>query len=97
MAKVSTTKTQPTQVSTHMHRELEGIVATAPGQKTISVLVKRMAMHAKYRKQYAVSRKYAVHDEENTAKVGDTVRIRECRPLSKNKRWLLVSVIKQAA
>lgn len=76
-----------------LHRRFEGEVVKVSGEKTISVLVKTTKTHPKYRKQYVVSKKYAVHDQNNTAKEGDTVVFEECRPLSKNKRWRLVKVV----
>lgn len=77
-----------------MHRRFEGEVVKISGEKTVSVLVKTRKMHSKYQKQYTESKKYAVHDEKNAAAVGDAVVFEECRPLSKNKRWRLVSVVK---
>ena len=73
------------------HRHFTGVVVTAPGQKTISVRVETRRENLKYRKQYTVSRKYAVHDETNQAKVGQVVKFEECRPLSRTKRWRLVT------
>lgn len=86
-----TTKTQAQP--TAMHRRFEGEVVKVSGEKTISVLVKTTKTHPKYKKQYVVSKKYAVHDEKNVANAGDTVVFEECRPLSKNKRWRLVTVV----
>ena len=59
--------------------------------KTIVVRVERRLMHPIYKKFIRRSKKYAAHDENNTCKIGDTVRIRECRPISKNKTWELIS------
>lgn len=73
-------------------RQFEGEVATASEAKTIHVVVKRAATHPKYRKQYSIAKRYAVHDEHGKAKVGDRVLFTECRPLSKTKRWRLVKV-----
>ncbi|GEM_PF-505417 len=97
MVKVSQQQTQQTPVNQALTRQFEGVVVTAPGQKTISVLVKTVKLHQKYQKQYTVSKKYAVHDENNTAEVGDTVLFQECRPISKRKRWYLLKVVKKAA
>ena len=74
-------------------RQFQGEVVSEKENKTIHVLVHRMKMHPKYKKQYKVSRKYAVHDEKNQAKVGDKVLFRECRPLSKTKKWRLIEKI----
>ena len=79
-----------------MQRQFQGEVLSNAEDKTIRVSVVRTKMDAKYRKQYTESKKYAVHDEKNEANVGDTIVFEECRPLSKNKRWRLVKVQKQA-
>lgn len=81
------------QPSKTLHRRFEGEVVKLSGEKTINVLVKTTKTHPKYKKQYVVSKKYLVHDEKSAAKVGDTVIFQECRPLSKQKRWRLVSVV----
>jgi small subunit ribosomal protein S17 len=59
--------------------------------KTIVVKVERKVMHSLYKKFIRRSKKYSAHDEKNVHKEGDVVRIRECRPLSKNKCWEVVS------
>jgi len=53
-----------------------------------------VAVHPKYQKRYIVSKKFKVHDAKNEAKIGQTVEFVECRPLSKDKRWRLVKIIK---
>ena len=58
--------------------------------KTVTVLVDRRVMHPLYKKFIRRSKKYAAHDEENTCKIGDSVRIEECRPISKRKTWLVI-------
>jgi small subunit ribosomal protein S17 len=58
--------------------------------KTITVLVDRRVMHPLYKKFIRLSKKYAAHDEANECKIGDTVRIEECRPISKRKTWLVI-------
>lgn len=88
--KAATTAAAPA-AQPKQHRHFTGVVVTAPGQKTISVRVETRRENAKYRKQYSVSRKYAVHDENNEAKVGQVVTFEECRPLSRTKRWRLVT------
>jgi small subunit ribosomal protein S17 len=62
--------------------------------KTIVVKVTRLVHHAKYSKVIRKYSSYKVHDEKNTAKIGDTVRIQETRPISKDKRWRLIEVLK---
>ena len=71
-------------------RVLQGVVVSDACDKTVIVRVERRVMHPIYKKFVSRSKKYAAHDEANTAKTGDTVRIRECRPISKNKTWELV-------
>ncbi len=75
-------------------RTFTGIVVTIGMNKTISVLVDTKKLHIKYKKQFKSSRKYHVHDEKETAKVGDEVKFVECRPISKTKRWRLLKVVK---
>ena len=77
-------------------RELLAKVVSDKNDKTITVLVETFKKHPLYKKSVKVSKKYAVHDEKNIAKVGDTVRIIESRPLSKTKRYELVAVIEKA-
>ena len=72
-------------------RILQGVVVSDKQDKTIVVRVERRLMHPIYKKFIRRSKKYAAHDEGNTSKIGDVVRIRECRPISKNKTWELVS------
>ena len=72
-------------------RILQGSVVSDKNDKTITVLVERRFTHPLMKKTVRLSKKYRAHDENNTAKVGDVVRIRECRPVSKNKCWELVS------
>ena len=73
-----------------------GMVVSDVQNKTIIVEVQRRASHKKYKKVVKVRTRYAVHDETNQAKVGDTVRIGETRPISKQKRWRLEEIISRA-
>ena len=68
-------------------RVLEGSVASAKSNKTITVLVERRYMHPVYKKYVRRTDKFTAHDELNTFKEGDKVQIMECRPISKTKRW----------
>lgn len=77
-------------------KERVGVVVSDVQDKTIVVLVERRTAHPLYRKVVKVSKKYTAHDEANTAKKGDLVRIVETRPLSKNKRWRLVEIVRSA-
>ena len=76
--------------------ELVGKVVSAKNDKTITVLVETYRKDPLYKKRVKYSKKYAAHDEANKAKVGDTVRIAQTRPLSKTKRYELVEVIQEA-
>ena len=78
------------------HQERRGIVVSDKGDKTIIVKVDVIKSHAKYRKVIRRSVKFHAHDEQNTAGVGDTVRIIETRPLSKLKRWRLAEIVEKA-
>lgn len=77
-------------------RSISGVVISDKNDKTIVVLVETHKKHAKYGKRVKYAKKYYAHDEENIAKVGDTVTIMECRKLSATKRFRLVSVDKKA-
>jgi small subunit ribosomal protein S17 len=71
-------------------RVLSGRVTSDKMDKTVTVLVDRRVMHPLYKKFIRRSKKYAAHDEANLCKVGDTVRIEECPPISKRKTWLVI-------
>jgi small subunit ribosomal protein S17 len=72
-------------------RILEGEVVSDKANKTVTVLVERKYMHPVYKKYIRKSDKYAAHDEHNQFKTGDTVQIEECRPISKSKRWTVIT------
>ena len=72
-------------------RILQGVVVSDRRDKTIVVKVERRVMHPVYKKFVRRSKKYHAHDEANQFKSGDMVRIRECRPLSRTKRWEVVA------
>ncbi len=74
-------------------RILEGVVVSDKNDKTIVVKVERRLRHPVLKKTVRLSKKYHAHDETNTAKTGDVVRIEETRPLSKQKRWTLVEKV----
>ena len=71
-------------------RVLQGVVVSDKSDKTVTVLVERRFMHPMYKKIIKRTKKYRVHDEDNRCKIGDKVRIEECRPLSKTKSWVVV-------
>jgi len=75
---------------------LVGKVVSDKMDKTIVVLVETYKKHPLYGKRVKYSKKFKAHDEHNEAKVGDTVKIMETRPLSKEKRWRLVEIIEKA-
>jgi small subunit ribosomal protein S17 len=72
-------------------KQLTGIVISNKMQKTVVVEVEKIKEHPKYRRIYKVHKKYKAHDEKGECKVGDKVIIEECRPMSKEKRWRVVS------
>jgi small subunit ribosomal protein S17 len=80
----------------NLRKERIGVVVSAKMDKTIVVAEKRKVKHPIYGKFVNKTTKYYVHDETNTCNTGDTVRIMETRPLSKNKRWRLVEIIERA-
>ena len=69
---------------------LHGIVVSDKENKTIKVLVERKYQHPLFKKVVKSKKKYSAHDENNKFKVGDTVRIQECRPISKTKTWTVL-------
>ena len=79
-----------------LRRERIGIVVSNSMDKSMVIAVKQKIKHPIYGKFVNKTSKFMVHDEENSCNVGDTVRISETRPLSKNKRWRLVEIIERA-
>ena len=73
-----------------------GVVASDKMDKSITVLIERKLKHHIYGKFVKRSKKFMVHDENNECKVGDTVKITETRPLSKNKSWRVVEIVERA-
>jgi small subunit ribosomal protein S17 len=71
-------------------RILQGVVTSDKNEQTITVLVERRFKHPVLHKIVRKSKKYRAHDENNTYKTGDSVRIEECAPISKTKRWTVV-------
>jgi small subunit ribosomal protein S17 len=72
-------------------RILQGVVVSDKMDKTVTVQVERRFKHTLYKKFIRRSKKYAAHDETNAVKVGDVVKIQECRPMSKRKKWEVVT------
>jgi small subunit ribosomal protein S17 len=77
-------------------KERQGVVSSAKGDKTITVLIDVTKRHRRYHKIMRSTQKLYAHDEANTAGEGDTVRIVECRPMSRTKRWRLADVLERA-
>ena len=77
-------------------KDFVGKVVSDKNDKTISVLVETYGKHPLYNKRVKKSKKYTAHDETNMAKLGDTVRIVETRPMSKMKRFRLVEIVEEA-
>jgi len=72
-------------------RVMQGVVVSDKADQTIVAKVERRVMHPLYKKFIRRSKRYLAHDESNAAKVGDLVRIRECRPISKRKCWEIMT------
>tara|TARA_B100000614_G_scaffold149325_1_gene132496 strand:+ start:402 stop:656 length:255 start_codon:yes stop_codon:yes gene_type:complete len=79
-----------------LRKERIGVVTSAKMNKSIVVAIQRKVKHPLYKKFIKKTSKFFAHDEKNTCKSGDTVRIMETRPLSKNKNWRLVEIIERA-
>ena len=77
-------------------QELVGKIVSASNNKTITIAVVTYKKHPLYNKNVKTTKKYAVHDEENKAKVGDIVKVVSSRPLSKTKRYVLDSIVEEA-
>jgi small subunit ribosomal protein S17 len=85
------------QSEEHRHRQQKvGRVTSDKMQKTIVVTVESLKRDRIYKRSYKFTTKFKAHDEENTARIGDLVRIEETRPLSKDKRWRLIEVLQRA-
>lgn len=78
-------------------KERVGVVTSDKMDKTITVKCDWVGHHNVYKKMMRRATKFKAHDEKNSAKTGDTVRIRETRPLSKTKRWMLVEIVKKSS
>lgn len=74
-------------------REIQGVIVSKSGDKTVNILVERKVVHPRYRKIVKRFKKYLVHDENNTANVGDTIVAIECRPISKRKSFRLKTIL----
>lgn len=80
----------------HLRKERVGVVTSNLMEKSIVITVERKVKHEKYGKFVKKSTKFVAHDEKNDCNIGDTVKVRECRPLSKTKNWRLIEIIERA-
>ncbi|MDX1652226.1 MAG: 30S ribosomal protein S17 [Brumimicrobium sp.] len=80
----------------NLRKERTGVVTSSKMDKSIVIAVERKVKHPMYGKFIKKTTKFVAHDEKNDCNEGDTVRIRECRPLSKTKNWRLVEIIERA-
>jgi small subunit ribosomal protein S17 len=81
---------------TTKQRERQGLVVSDKMDRTIIVQVAAVKPHAEYRKIVRRTSRLKAHDENNEARIGDTVLVRECRPLSRDKTWRLIKVLQRA-
>jgi small subunit ribosomal protein S17 len=75
-------------------RQITGTVIKIAGEKTATIVVERKVLHPRYHKTVKRFKKYLIHDEKGSAKVGDTVSAIECRPMSKTKSFRLLEIVK---
>ncbi|MBR3414139.1 MAG: 30S ribosomal protein S17 [Bacteroidales bacterium] len=80
----------------NLRKERVGVVVSNKMDKSVVVMVERKVKHPKYGKFVKKSSKFMAHDEKNECNIGDTVRIMETRPLSKNKCWRVVEIVEKA-
>src|SRR5450631_760085 len=93
----ATVTSAPTGDTQSRRNEKVGNVVSTKMQKTIVVEVEMRKAHPKYKRVMKTNKKFYAHDEQNSARVGDVVRIRETRPLSKLKRWQLEEIVRRSA
>jgi len=96
MADMTNTKGTTSADARGSRKTRTGVVVSDKMQKTIVVEIERRVPHPVYGKMVTRTRRVKAHDEENTAKTGDTVRIAETRPLSKDKRWRVIEIVGRA-
>src|ERR1700758_5145516 len=97
MASKETQQTPAAGSASSRRNEKVGNVVSTKMQKTIVVEVEMRKAHPKYKRIIKSSKKFYAHDEQNSARVGDVVRIRETRPLSKLKRWNLEEIVRRSS
>jgi small subunit ribosomal protein S17 len=84
------------EIERNLRKTRVGVVSSDKMDKTIVVSVETLVEHPLYKKRIKRTTKFKAHDEQNTCKVGDKVRIAETRPLSKDKRWRVIEIIESA-
>lgn len=89
------TTSQPEQTQGRRNEKI-GVVVSTKMQKTIVVEIEMRKAHPKYKRVMKSNKKFYAHDEQNSARLGDVVRIREARPLSKLKRWSLEEIVRRS-
>ena len=88
---------QSTDAKARLARKIRtGVVTSDKMHKTVVVTIERRVPHPQYGKMMTLTKTVKAHDEENSAKQGDTVRVMETRPLSKTKRWRVVEIVERA-
>ena len=90
------TSAAPEQAASRRNEKV-GIVVSTKMQKTIVVEIEMRKAHPKYKRVMKSNKKFYAHDEQNSARMGDVVRIREARPLSKLKRWSLEEIVRRSS
>jgi small subunit ribosomal protein S17 len=93
----TTAAATPVEAQTSRRNEKVGLVVSTKMQKTIVVEIEMRKAHPKYKRVMKSNKKFYAHDEQNSARVGDVVRIREARPLSKLKRWSLEESVRRSS
>lgn len=78
------------------HRKLEGVVVSDKMKKTVVVAIERLKLHPKYKKYFKVTKRFKAHDENGEYHIGDKVVIQETRPLSKEKRWIVIGLAQKS-
>ncbi len=96
MAETTNANTNPAVPGRNARKARTGVVISDKMQKTVVVEIQRRVPHPMYGKMITRSTRLKAHDEENAAKTGDTVRVMETRPMSKDKRWRVVEIVERA-
>lgn len=93
-----TQQVDATTTTTKQTRKVQkvGRVVSNKAEKTIIVAVESLKMHRIYKRRYKQTKRFHAHDEENVCQIGDMVRIEECRPMSKLKRWRLIEIVRHS-